>query len=253
MIEEPFSSGNSLIHRIDPRFRVVAGTVFSFAAALTNTFPALLAALFLAFATLLLARLSLKNVLRRLVLVNVFVLLFWAVLPFTYPGGPVLYAAGRVQVHLDGILLALRITLKSNAILLALIALIATMTLATLGHSLSRLKIPEKLVFLLLLTYRYIFVIQQEYQKIIRSVKIRGFVPKTSLHTYKTYAYVVGMLLIRASERADRVYDAMRCRGFKGKYYSLAEFQADRKSWVFVTVFTAGALAVIGLEIALHG
>ncbi|MEZ4551583.1 MAG: cobalt ECF transporter T component CbiQ, partial [Desulfobacterales bacterium] len=58
----------------------------------------------------------------------------------------------------------------------------------------------------------------------------------------------VGMLLIRASERADRVYNAMRCRGFKGTYYSLTEFRADRRSWIFlVTVFTATTL-VIAME-----
>jgi cobalt/nickel transport system permease protein len=200
----------------------------------------------------LLTGIGIDKIIRRLAIVNVFILFFWAVLPLTYPGETV-YALGPVRLHLAGILLAAQITIKSNAILMVLIALIATMTLATLGHTLSRLKVPEKLVFLLLLTYRYIFVIHQEYQKIIRSIKIRGFTPKTSLHTYKTYAYVVGMLLIRASERADRVYDAMRCRGFKGKYYSLTEFQADRKSWVFVTIFTACALAIIGMEVVLHG
>jgi cobalt/nickel transport system permease protein len=257
MIEEPFTSGNSLIHRIDPRFRVIAGTFFSFAVALCNGFPALLAAMTVAMVTLLMTGIKPGQIIARLAIVNVFILFFWAVLPLTYPGETV-YVLGPVRLHLAGILLAARITIKSNAILMVLIALVATMTLATLGHTLSRLKVPKKLVFLLLLTYRYIFVIQQEYQKIIRSIKIRGFVPKTSLHTYKTYAYVVGMLLIRASERAERVYDAMRCRGFKGKYYSLAEFQADRKSWVFVTIFTACALAIIGIEImgteiVLHG
>ncbi|MDO9262394.1 MAG: cobalt ECF transporter T component CbiQ [Desulfosalsimonadaceae bacterium] len=252
MIEEPFSSGNSLIHRIDPRFRVVAGTFFSFAVALCNGFPALMAALAVSIAIILLSGLGFKKVLRRLAMVNVFILFFWAVLPLTYPGDTV-YALGPVRLHMAGILLAAQITIKSNAILMVLIALVATMTLATLGHTLSRLKMPEKLVFLLMLTYRYIFVIQQEYQKIIRSIKIRGFIPKTSLHTYKTYAYVVGMLLIRASERADRVYDAMRCRGFKGKYYSLAEFQADKKSWVFMTMFTAVTILIIGLEVLFHG
>ncbi|MFZ2633886.1 MAG: cobalt ECF transporter T component CbiQ [Desulfosalsimonadaceae bacterium] len=252
MIEEPFSSGNSLIHRIDPRFRVVAGTFFSFAVALCNGFPALLAALAVSIAIILPAGLGFKKVLRRLAMVNVFILFFWAVLPLTYPGDTV-YAFGPVRLHLAGILLAAQITIKSNAILMVLIALVATMTLATLGHTLNRLKVPEKLVFLLMLTYRYIFVIQQEYQKIIRSIKIRGFIPKTSLHTYKTYAYVVGMLLIRASERADRVYDAMRCRGFKGKYYSLAEFQADKKSWVFMTMFAAVTILIISLEVLFHG
>ena len=130
-----------------------------------------------------------------------------------------------------------------------LISFIATMTFATLGHTLSKFKLPQKFIFLLMITYRYIFVIAQEYQKIIRSIKIRGFKPKTNLHTYKTFAYVIGMLLIKASERADRVYNAMRCRGFKGKYYSLSSFKADAKSWVFVTTIFGLTTGIIFMEV----
>jgi cobalt/nickel transport system permease protein len=251
MIEEPFATGNSIIHRIDPRFRVAAAVFFSFAIALCYEFESLIAALAVSLVCLLLSGVRLKNVFERLAIVNIFILLFWIVLPLTFKG-KIVYSLGPVPVYLEGIVFAAKITIKSNAILLVLISLIATMTFATLGHSLSRLKIPEKLVFLLMITYRYIFVIQQEYQKIIRSIKIRGFKPKTNLHTYKTFAYVIGMLLIRASERADRVYNAMRCRGFKGKYYSLTGFRADVKSWLFVTILFGLTAGIILMEVLLN-
>jgi len=248
MIEEPFAAGHSVIHTTDPRFRVIAAVVFSFAVALSYEFAPLIFAFAVSVVAILACRISLRQVAGRLAIVNIFVLLFWIVLPLTYPGGET-YLLGPVTLHQAGIVFAAKITLKSNAILMILIAFIATMTLATLGHSLGRLKMPEKLVFLLMITYRYVFVIAQEYQKIIKSIKIRGFTPKTTLHTYKTFAYVVGMLLIRASERADRVYNAMRCRGFKGTYYSLTDFRADLRSWIFlVAVFAATAL-VITMEI----
>ncbi len=252
MIEEPFADGHSIIHRIDPRFRVAAAVFYSFSVALCYEFPSLLAALFFSLSAVVVSGVSLKMVFKRLAVVNIFIVLFWLVLPLTYAGN-ISYSLGPVTISLAGIVLAAKITLKSNAILLVLISFIATMTFATLGHSLSRLKIPEKLVFLLMITYRYIFVIQQEYQKILRSIKVRGFIPKTTLHTYKTFAYVVGMLLIRASERADRVYNAMRCRGFKGKYYSLTEFDADAKSWIFVTIVTGFTIGLITMELLLNG
>ncbi|RLC30645.1 MAG: cobalt ECF transporter T component CbiQ [Deltaproteobacteria bacterium] len=250
MIEEPFATGNSIIHRIDPRFRVAVAVFYSFTIALCYEFESLVAALAVSLVCILFSEVGLKNVFKRLIIVNVFILLFWIVLPLTYKGNSI-YSLGPVDMYMAGIILAAKITLKSNAILLVLISLIATMTFATFGHTLSRFHLPEKLVFLLMITYRYIFVIQQEYQKIIRSIKIRGFKPKTTLHTYKTFAYVIGMLLIRASERADRVYNAMRCRGFKGKYYSLTGFQADTKSWVFVTLMLGITTGIILMEILL--
>ena len=248
MIEEPFATGNSIIHRIDPRFRVAAAVFYSFAIALCYEFESLIAALAVSIICILLSGVGVKNVFKRLAMVNVFILLFWVVLPLTYKGNTV-YSLGPVNVYLAGIVFAAKITIKSNAILMILISFIATMTFATLGHTLSKFKLPQKLVFLLMITYRYIFVIQQEYQKIIRSIKIRGFKPKTNLHTYKTFAYVIGMLLIKASERADRVYNAMRCRGFKGKYYSLSSFQADAKSWVFVTTIFGLTAGIIFMEV----
>ena len=173
--------------------------------------------------------------------------LFWVILPFT-AGGEIVYQLGPLDIQKRGIVLAAQITLKSNAILLALIALTATMSFATLGHAMNQLKFPEKLVYLLLLTYRYIFVIEQEYKKILRAIKIRGFSPGTSLHCYKTYAYVIGMLFVRASARAERVYQAMRCRGFAGKYYSLAEFVSRPGNYVFTALVTLAAAGILYLE-----
>lgn len=252
MMDEPFANGQSMIHRIDPRFRVVAATGYSFVVALSYGFAPLMAALGVSVALVLLARLKPGRVCRRLLIVNGFIALFWIMLPLTY-GGPALYTIGPVDLSRAGIILAAKLTIKSNAILLALIALLASQSFATLGQALHRLRVPGKLVFLLMLTYRYVFVIEQEHQKILRAVRIRGFEPATSLHTYKTLAYVIGMLFVRASHRADRVYRAMQCRGFSGRFYSLAEFSASPANWIFLCAMTGAAAGIIGLEWIYYG
>jgi cobalt/nickel transport system permease protein len=147
------------------------------------------------------------------------------------------------------VVLAAQITLKSNAILLAFMALIATMSFATLGHALYRMRVPEKIVHLLLMTYRYVFVIEQEYLRLLRAAKIRGFRPGTNTNTYRTYSYVIGMLFVRAAARAERVHQAMLCRGFKGKFYSLQEFQITTASWVFAIMMTAIIVGLVFMEI----
>ena len=55
-------------------------------------------------------------------------------------------------------------------------------------------------------------------------MKARCFRPGTNLHTYRTYAYLVAMLLLKSYDRAERVYKAMLCRGFKGQYHVLDHF-----------------------------
>jgi cobalt/nickel transport system permease protein len=75
---------------------------------------------------------------------------------------------------------------------------------------------PDKIVHLISFAYRYIHVIHTEYGRQLNAMKIRGFYPKSNLHTYKTYAYLVGMLLVKSYDRAKRVQAAMLCRGLIG-------------------------------------
>ena len=249
MISEPFAIGDSMIHRLDPRIRVGLTVLYSFAVALAYQFPVLIAALILSSILIAISRVSLKDVFSRMVIVNVLILLLWLVLPFTF-NGKILTRVGSFAVYLPGVVLAAQITLKSNAILLAFIALVATMSLATLGHALRRLGVPEKIVHLLLMTYRYIFVIEQEYLRLIRAAKIRGFRPGTNANTYRTYSYVIGMLFVRAAARAERVHQAMLCRGFNGKFYSLQEFRTTAASWIFSIIMMLLIIALIVMEVS---
>ena len=248
MLREPFAVGDSALHRLDPRVRLVAAAVYSCAAALCREFPALLAALLLSAGLVALARLRAAEVLKRLFVVNGLVVFIWAVIPFTFPG-EALFRIGPFGAAREGVELAAQITLKSNAIVLAFMALVTTMPFSTVGHALHRLRVPDKIIHLLLMTYRYIFVLEQEYQRLIRAARIRGFQPGTNLHTYRTYAYLVGMLFVRAVDRAERVRWAMLCRGFKRKFYSLQEFRAGAGSIAFFLLMCAAVLGIAALEL----
>ena len=132
---------------------------------------------------------------------------------------------------------------------MALMALLATMPVATLGHALRNLGLPTKLVYLLMITYRYLFVFEQAYQRLIRAARVRGFTPGTNLHSYRTYAYLAGMLLVRAWSRAERVSNAMKCRGFSGKFYALNQFDPDSRNWPFGLIMSVIILTLATVEI----
>jgi cobalt/nickel transport system permease protein len=245
MISEAFMIGDSHLHRLDPRLKIIAATFYCLVVALAMRFSALAAALLFSLILLALTCLPLGAVAKRFLPLNGFVAMFWLVLPFCVPGEPLLHF-GALPLSHEGILLAARLTLKSNAILLALIALLATSSVAKLGHAMGLLRVPDKLVNLLLLTYRYIFVIEEEYQRLRRAARIRCFKPGTNLHTYRTYAHLVGMLLVRAEARAERVQQAMRCRGFHGRFYSLHELAFTRRDRMGATALGM-AVTVIGI------
>ena len=223
MIEEPFSTGNSIIHGLDPRVKIIIVAIFSVVVATSSRFLALLPALAISLFLVTMAKLPTKKVFYRLLLVNGLILFLWLVLPFTYKGQE-LFAIGPFIATKEGILLAGQITVKSNSILLSMIALLSTTQIFSLGHAMGQLHFPDKITHLFLFTFRYIHVIYQEYHRLINAMKMRGFVPRTNMHTYKSYAYLVGMLLVKSYDRAERIHKAMLCRGFNKKYHSLTQF-----------------------------
>jgi len=246
-IQEAFSEGSSLIHRLDPRGKTIIASMFAILVAVAESFPAALAGLTLALTWLALARLSLKKILVKLLVVNGFILFLWIVLPWTYPGDPV-WQLGPLTATRQGIGMTALITLKSNAIIIGLIALIATVPVTTLGQAMHALRLPDKLCHLLLFTYRYLYVFEVEFQRLVQAMKIRGFQPRTNLHTYRSYAYLAAMLLVRSFDRAESVYQAMLCRGFHGVFYSLKTFSWQRRDGIFMAVSLMALTAVFYLE-----
>ncbi len=242
MIDGSFAEGDGWLRRIDPRLRVIGAAGFALVVAVADDFETLVCALILTFLLVATSRLGLIRVARRLLAPVLFLALLWLVLPWSYDG-PVWVQAGPLAITRPGVILCAQISLKAIALMTAFMALVATMTVDTLGHTLNRLRLPDKMIHLLLITYRYIFVIEQEYQRLVRAMKIRNFRPTTSLHSYRTYAYLVGMLFVRASERARRVHCAMICRGFSGRFVSLRRFPTHPLN----PVFACGATGVVGL------
>ena len=246
-IQEPFSDGASVVHRLDPRGRIVVAAIFAILIATTSTYATALAGLALAILCLALARLPLRQVAVRLLVVNSFIFFLWLVLPLTYPGDPV-WRLGPLTATRQGLVFTGLITLKSNAIILALIALIATVPVVTLGQALHQMRVPDKLAHLLLFTYRYIYVFEQEYRRLVQAMKIRGFRPRTNLHTYRSYAYLAAMLLVRSFDRAERVFQAMLCRGFNGTFYSLTTFSWQGRDSLFLTASLPVLVGLVFLE-----
>jgi len=227
---EEFALGDSWIHELDPRVKMLVTLVFSVVVALNQHVSWTAVSLVLPLALILAAGLSIKKVLVRLAIVNGFILFIWLFLPFTTPGETI-YALGPLSIQTEGIVSALLITLKSNSIILMVIALLGTSQIFTLVHALSHMWFPDKLVHLFFFCFRYIHVIHEEYHRLSNAMKIRGFKPKTDMHTYRAYAYLVGMLLVKSFDRAKRIVQAMKCRGFKGKFYILHHYQMKHSDY----------------------
>jgi cobalt/nickel transport system permease protein len=237
-----------LLASIDPRLRIVSACLFGVTVVALSSLPALILALALSLGLLRLSRLPVRQTLRRMAMMDGFIFFMLALLPFTVPGDAIFTLWG-MTASWQGLLNAAEIGLTANAVILALMTLVGTLEPVTLGHALHRLRCPETLVHLLLFTIRYIEVLREEYLRLRAAMKVRGFRPGTNWHTYRSFGYLVGMMLVRAIERSERILDAMKCRGFSGRIVLLQDFALARRDYVFAALCAGQTLVLIMVDL----
>ncbi len=248
MFDEPFARGTSFVHRLDPRVRLASAAVFSICTALLRQPAAASGALILAGAVLALSRPPLAPLAKRVASVNTFILFLWATVPATMPGETAI-ALGPLDFSREGVALAWLVTLKSNAILLAFLGLVTTMDSPAMGHALDRLGVPPKLVFLFLFTYRYLHVIAEEWRRLLTAARLRGFVPRTGMHSYRAIAHLLAMVLVNSFDRSGRVYQAMVLRGFSGRFASVTRFRAGASDALFALFWLTATAALAMMDL----
>jgi len=242
-----FADGDSLVHRLDPRTRIAAAALLSTLLAVSHRLPVLGLGLAAGILLVGLARLRPSRLLWQVSAVNGFLLLLWLILPVATPG-EALGRIGALTITREGLLHALLITVKSNAIVLICIALLATMDLARLGHALHHLGAPRKLIHIFLFAVRYFDVLHHEYHRLAAAMKVRCFHPRADRHTCRTYGQLAGMLLVRSFDRSERIMDAMKCRGFKGEFFVLRHFVFARRDLFFVCAISLLLLVLACLQ-----
>lgn len=108
----------------------------------------------------------------------------------------------------------LGVALKSALCLLTVTLLANTTPFSGILRVLQRMHVPALLLTTIALMHRYLFVLADESERMKRARASRTFTRARRLQ-WQTRATVIGQLFIRASERAERIYDAMCARGWK--------------------------------------
>lgn len=235
------------IHTLDPRLRIVAAVAFAAVMVASQQLITLTAGLLTAVLLAASARLPFGGTLKRLLAVDFFIIVMLLMLPFTVPG-ETLWRLGSLTISHEGFGLAVGIALKANAVALVLLTLVGTLDIVTLGHALHHLRVPDKLVHLLLFTVRYVEVLHAEYRRLRAAMTARAFRPRSDRHTWSSIGYLFGILLVRSLERSERILAAMKCRGFQGRYYLLDHFTMTHRDGWFALAFSVGLLVLLGLE-----
>ncbi len=202
------------VHRVDPRAKVVTTAVFIVCVVSYGKYELLGLLPFAVFPVVLATEggLPLGFLGKLLLMASPFALVMAAFNPL-FDQEVVAYV-GSVGVAGGWVSFA---SIIARFLLTVAAALVLTATTGFTGIclALEKLKVPDVLVTQLLLLFRYIFVLGDEAGRMGQARRLRSFGRRGM--GWRIYGQMLGQLLLRAFARAQRIYLAMKSRGFDGE------------------------------------
>ncbi len=239
-----YSALDSPMHRFDPRAKIIAFLILIFAVVLLPDLKLAFIGFIGAVLFLIASKLPLRFALQHIKWVFLFVVPFIVIMPFTVDGTEIFSFYGLTMTY-EGLEYGILVAVRAISAVILVLPMIATTRFDITIKALDRLKMPNMLVQMFMFTYRYIFVFVVEFQRTWRAMVARGFKLKTSLYALKTIGKALGMLFVRSYERGDRVYQALRSRGYTGSPRTLVEFQMHASDYIW-------AILIIGFAVSLY-
>lgn len=232
--------------RIDPRWKLAALVPAAIAVSVLRTPGPAAVALAGSWLLLGMARLPLRWYLGRLATIVVFLGFFLLLLPLSDHGDDgERWQWGPLSISPTGTVLAAVLLCKALAVVSLLLAAMSTAPVETHLQALHALRVPGALVHLTALTIRYLAVLLEEFQRMRIALRLRGFRQSASPRSLQVVAHVSGMLLVRGHERAERVAQALRCRGFDGQFRTLTAFHTRPADVCFFTMILTTTIGLV--------
>jgi cobalt/nickel transport system permease protein len=94
--------------------------------------------------------------------------------------------------------------------------------------------LPSLIVIQIMMTYRYMSVLLEETSVMYHAYLLRS--PKEKGIKINDMGSFLGQLLLRSFDRAERIYQAMKCRGFEGSISFSRKEKLRGNSWVVILV-----------------
>lgn len=242
------SLGDSYFHRMHPGAKMVM--VVSFILCIVSIQPGqesfLIPYAILLFLFLILTRVPLGHSLSKGIKLLPFVLLLTIFLPFVKEGSPLgsLHLAGMtVTFTKEGLSLFFNILCKSTLAIFFVVFLNLTTPFHTLLKGMQSFGAPRIMTDTLAIAYRYLFVIEDERERMLVARRSRSIHPTYALE-WRSLSQLIAALFVRSYNRGERLYRAMCARGFNGTIVTLHDRPLLPKDVISVTLLSIGAIAI---------
>ena len=218
--------GNSPIHRLDPRTKLIFLVVYIVALFLASWWVSYALLLVFLVATIAVSTIPAKSFLKGMKPL-VFILMFTGLLNLFFTDGEtVLVSLGAISITLEGLERAIMMVTRILMLICGTFLLTYTTSpialtdgLESLMNPLKKLKLPvHELSMMMCIALRFIPTLIEETDKIMSAQKARGadFESGSLLDRVKALIPILVPLFVSAFRRADELATAMECRCYQG-------------------------------------
>jgi energy-coupling factor transport system permease protein len=217
--------GDSLLHRLDPRTKIIGLLVLSVAIFLPKSWPGYLLAAAFCLGALVLSQVPIKFILRGLRPIVIFLAITVVFNAFLTPGEAIAHV-GRWAITREGLVLSAVAAVR--LVLLVVIASLLTLTTSPirltdgferLMRPLAPIGVPaHELALMMTIALRFIPTLTEEADRIMRAQAARGadFQSGNLMNRIRGLIPVMVPLFVAAFRRADELATAMEARGYRG-------------------------------------
>lgn len=211
---DTLASGDSFLHRLDPRAKLITTLAFIVAVVSFDKYVLSSLAPYFIYPAFLIRMGGLPTgyLISRVFLVAPFAVIVGIFNPLF--DTEILFSIGSVGIS-GGWVSFLSILFRFFLTTLAALILVASTGFNAVCDSLMRFGVPRPFVVQLLFFHRYAFVLTDEVGRMARARTLRAF--RAGAADTRTFVPMIGHLLLRTWDRAERIYLAMCSRGFDGR------------------------------------
>ncbi len=256
-----YFSGNSLLHRLDPRTKIILVLIYVVTVFVAANLYSLAFLLLTALTLVALSGISYKIVLKSVKPVMVLIIFTALINVFltTSTDAPLVHW-GFIRIYRQGVINAVFMIVRILALIIGTSVLLTyTTSPITLTDGIERLLKPLKklhvpvheFAMMMTIALRFIPTLLEETDKIISAQKARGagFDSKGLVNKAKAFLPILIPLFISAFRRADELAIAMECRCYRGdegrtRMRVLKYSPRDLASFVVAVIFIAAVVAL---------
>lgn len=230
---EQLSGKHTCVHALHPAVKIVSTFVYIITVASFGRYDLerLIPYVFYPAVVMALAEIPYSLLLKRAILAMPFCL-FAGVSNAVLDRAPMLSLYGVVVSR--GVMSLFTLVFRTVLCVVGVLILVSVTPFTELTSQMRRMKAPQLFMTLFEMTYRYIGALAEEASSMYTAYQLRG-------NSYKGLQMrhmgsFVGQLLLRSFDRAERVYSAMKCRGYALKDGCRTSDPLTVKDYCFLTV-----------------